>query len=191
MDMDEYIFKALEASNRKWVAHAAESEDANSDIESRKGSTFAEMKKEIALQNAQITSQQEELKLQKEQMARQRDDITLLREAVQKLQESQAAAAAASSESIPQCAANEIMTTHAGEWDDTRSDADVGKGSTMNDMKMRTHSRKIRLRFRRDRSSKSPPLQRPAMQSRNRGVTSTSGYIRLDSERKGVTKTEL
>lgn len=100
-------------------------------------------------------------------------------------------AAAASSESIPQCAANEIMTTHAAESEDTRSDADAGKGGTMNETKMRIHSRKIRLRFRRDRSSKSPPLQRPTMQSRNRGVTSSSGYIRLESERKSVTKTEL
>eukprot|EP00984_Skeletonema_dohrnii_P014278 scaffold5981_cov146-Skeletonema_dohrnii-CCMP3373.AAC.7 len=139
MDLDEWIFAALEACKGKWTAHTSDSEAA-SDAESKNGSVIDEMKREIALQKAQLESQQveltsqqdeigilrskqEDLMLQMDQVARQNDEITMLLAAVQKMQESLAASPApTASESIPQCAANEIVTptlTDTAESDET------------------------------------------------------------------------
>jgi len=121
MEMDEWIFSALEASNKKWTEHAAESEDANSDKDTEKESTIEEMKGEIAIQKAQIADQEEELTLQKEKMAKQSGEIKMLQEAVQKMQEALAASVALS-ETIPLCAAEESITAHATDLEDIASD---------------------------------------------------------------------
>jgi len=75
MEIDECIFAALNAINGKWTEHADESEDVS------------KMKEELDRQRAQITSQQEEID-------NQRKDLRMLRETVEKIQESQAVAAA-------------------------------------------------------------------------------------------------
>ncbi len=75
MEIDEYIFAALNAINDKWTAHAAESEEVS------------DLKKELERQRAQIASQQE-------QIDNQREDLRMLRETVEKIQEAQASAAA-------------------------------------------------------------------------------------------------
>jgi len=122
MELDEWIFAALEACSEKWTAHSAESDDSSSDAESRNGSSIAEMKEKIRTQQAQfesqrkeigmLRSQQEELMLQMEEMKRQSDNSTILREAVKKLHDPQAGAAAdAASEFMPQCAESESIDT--------------------------------------------------------------------------------
>jgi chromosome segregation ATPase len=121
MEMDEWIFSALEASNKKWTEHAAESEDANSDKDTEKESTIEEMKGEIAIQKAQIADQEEELTLQKEKMAKQSGEIKMLQEAVQKMQET-LAASVSSSETIPLRAAEESVTAHATDLENITSD---------------------------------------------------------------------
>eukprot|EP00984_Skeletonema_dohrnii_P010978 scaffold4339_cov100-Skeletonema_dohrnii-CCMP3373.AAC.3 len=81
MDLDEWIFAALEACKEKWTAHAADSKDSSSDTE--KGGVIDEMKDKIALQDSQIADQQKELmrqKIQIEQMARQFGELTELQE---------------------------------------------------------------------------------------------------------------
>jgi chromosome segregation ATPase len=91
MEMDEFIFDALEAIDEKWTAHAADgSENTNSDI--------AEMKEKMTRQSEQIASQQE-------QITSQQENLRKLREIVEKLQDSQAAAAkaASDSESVSDC----------------------------------------------------------------------------------------
>ena len=153
MEIDEYIFSAVDAINDKWTEHAADTK-------------VSDMEKEIARQRAQIESQQEEID-------NQRKDLGMLREAVEKIQKSQAAAvavtasasdsesaecegdtggqlmeqvdqsctmpsaeeqdtqelkAAASSNTISQC------TAHASAAE-TGSDADTGKEGTTNEMK--------------------------------------------------------
>jgi len=115
MEMDEWIFSTLEAINEKWTKHAESGDTSSDDTDAEKGSTIDEMKDEIELQKAQIAEQQEELDLQKGKMARQSDEIALLREAVQQIQDSIAVAAITSSESTPQCAANECVNTHEAE----------------------------------------------------------------------------
>eukprot|EP00985_Skeletonema_marinoi_P013681 scaffold6835_cov74-Skeletonema_marinoi.AAC.1 len=153
MEIDEYIFSAVDAINDKWTEHAADTK-------------VSDMEKEIARQRAQIESQQEEID-------NQRKDLGMLREAVEKIQESQTIAvavtasasdsesaecegdtggqlmeqvdqsctmpsaeeqdtqelkAAASSNTISQC------TVHASAAE-TGSDADTGKEGTTNEMK--------------------------------------------------------
>ena len=54
MEMDEWIFSALEASNKKWTEHAADSE-SSSDSAAEKGAEIDEMQEEIAVQKEQIT----------------------------------------------------------------------------------------------------------------------------------------
>eukprot|EP00984_Skeletonema_dohrnii_P015654 scaffold6800_cov89-Skeletonema_dohrnii-CCMP3373.AAC.2 len=150
MEIDEYIFSALDAINEKWTEHAADKE-------------ASEMK-------AQIESQQEEID-------NQRNDIRMLREAVEKLQQSQAveasdsdsqsaefegntgaqqmeqvdqstmpseaeqkiqelnAAAATASNTTSKCTAHESITTHAAESDNTGSGTDAGKGGKTNEVK--------------------------------------------------------
>ena len=92
MEVDEFIYAALEAANAKLAAHNAG--DRNSDIEEarsssdsevEKGAVIAEMKEKIALLQAQTDTQQD-------QIAAQREDLTMLRELVQKIQQSQVAA---------------------------------------------------------------------------------------------------
>jgi septal ring factor EnvC (AmiA/AmiB activator) len=73
MEIDEYIFSAVDAINDKWTEHAADTK-------------VSDMEKEIARQRAQIESQQGEIN-------NQRKDLGMLREAVEKIQESQTAAA--------------------------------------------------------------------------------------------------
>eukprot|EP00985_Skeletonema_marinoi_P011373 scaffold5398_cov70-Skeletonema_marinoi.AAC.5 len=79
MDIDEYIFSAVDAINEKWTEHAADTK-------------VSDMEKEIARQRAQIESQQGEIDSQ-------RKDLRMLREAVEKIQESQTAAVATASDS--------------------------------------------------------------------------------------------
>eukprot|EP00984_Skeletonema_dohrnii_P014356 scaffold6017_cov77-Skeletonema_dohrnii-CCMP3373.AAC.3 len=162
MEIDEYIFSAVDAINDKWTEHAADTK-------------VSDMEKEIARQRAQIESQQGVIESQQEELDNQRKDLGMLREAVEKIQESQAAVAAAasasdsetaecdgdtggqlmeqvdqitipseaeqnknefkaaaSSNTISQCTAHENMTTNAAE---TGSDADAGKEGTVNRMK--------------------------------------------------------
>ncbi len=120
MEIDEYIFAALEAINEKWTKHASDSE-SSSDTEEKEGA-IEELKEEVAVQKAQIASQQEELMRQKDQMARQNSEITMLREAVQKMQDS-LVGVATSSESIGQCAAaaGESLTVLSAESEDNCS----------------------------------------------------------------------
>ena len=66
MEIDEYIFSAVDAINDKWTEHAADTK-------------VSDMEKEIARQRAQIESQQEEID-------NQRKDLGMLREAVEKIQ---------------------------------------------------------------------------------------------------------
>ena len=180
MEIDERVFSALEAGNEKWTSHAAETEDSSSDADTGNKSLTPEMKEEIAFQKEQIESQEKKLMLQEEQMKRQSEDIKMLREAVKQMQESQTASAT-SSAITPQCASDESMSAHTVDWENICSDRDEGKRGTRNEMKMRMHSRKVRLRFRRDRLLKGNggSLKCPVMQSRNRGVTSSSGYKSL------------
>mmetsp|Transcript_22417 Transcript_22417/g.33779 ORF Transcript_22417/g.33779 Transcript_22417/m.33779 type:complete len:287 (+) Transcript_22417:348-1208(+) len=133
MEMDERVFSALAASNEEWTAHASDTEallDMKEDIALVEGQ-IASQQDEIASQQAELgilRSQQDQLMLQQEEVARQRNKITMLEEAVQKMQEAQeaqAAVAATSSESIPQCAANE----NAAESEDTISDTDTDTGN--------------------------------------------------------------
>eukprot|EP00984_Skeletonema_dohrnii_P024485 scaffold13607_cov117-Skeletonema_dohrnii-CCMP3373.AAC.9 len=63
MEIDEYIFSAVDAINEKWTEHAADNE-------------VSEMKEETARQGAQIESQQEEID-------NLRKDLRMLREAVE------------------------------------------------------------------------------------------------------------
>ncbi len=56
MEIDEYIFAALNAINDKLTEHAAESEEVS------------RMKEEIALQKTQIASQQEKIDNQQTQI---------------------------------------------------------------------------------------------------------------------------
>ena len=86
MEIDEYIFAAVDAMSDKWTAHAADTK-------------VSDMEKEIARQRAQIESQQGEIESQQEELDNQRKDLGMLREAVEKMQESQAAAAASASDS--------------------------------------------------------------------------------------------
>ena len=72
MEIDDYIFSAVDAMNEKWTEHAADTK-------------VSEMEKEVARQRAQIASQQEKIDNQQK-------DLKRLREAVEKIQESQASA---------------------------------------------------------------------------------------------------
>jgi len=80
MEIDEYIFSAVDAINDKWTEHAADTK-------------VSDMEKEIARQRAQIESQQREIESQQGEIDNQRKDLGMLREAVEKIQESQTAAA--------------------------------------------------------------------------------------------------
>ena len=115
MEIDEYIFSALEAINDKWTKHAS-----GSDAEAEKEGAIEKLKEEIALQKAQIISQQEELMLQKDQVARQNGEIAMLRKTVQKIQDS-LARVITPSESIAQCAADESLTVLLADSEDTCS----------------------------------------------------------------------
>eukprot|EP00984_Skeletonema_dohrnii_P021210 scaffold10525_cov75-Skeletonema_dohrnii-CCMP3373.AAC.3 len=79
MEIDEYIFSAVDAINDKWTEHAADTK-------------VSDMEKEIARQRAQIESQQEEID-------NQRKDLGMLREAVEKIQAAAVAVAASASDS--------------------------------------------------------------------------------------------
>ncbi|KAK1744106.1 leucine-rich repeat protein [Skeletonema marinoi] len=97
MEIDEYTFSAVDAINEKWTEHAADKE-------------VSKMKKEIAMQRAQIELADKEVSKMKDEIARQRaqiesqqeeidnqrKDLRMLREAVEKIQESQTVAAVAS-----------------------------------------------------------------------------------------------
>mmetsp|Transcript_12901 Transcript_12901/g.25990 ORF Transcript_12901/g.25990 Transcript_12901/m.25990 type:complete len:318 (+) Transcript_12901:494-1447(+) len=100
MEIDEYIFAALKASNEKWTAHAAESED------SRLLTEVSEMKEKAERQRAQIESQQEQINDQQGQITDQREELKMLREMVEKIQEAQAATAAASNSESTLCEGN-------------------------------------------------------------------------------------
>jgi hypothetical protein len=91
MEVDEWIFSDLEAINEKWTKHAANRSECDTRLDTEEagnGSMIDEMKEEIALQKVQITSQQG-------QIASLQEDLSKLSEIVEKLQESQAAAATA------------------------------------------------------------------------------------------------
>ena len=123
MDLDEWLFAGLEAWNENWTKHASDSEGASSDVdaEAEKGGEITELKNEVALQ--------------KDQMTRQNEEIAMLRETMQKMQAS--IAAFSSSESIPQCSANESLI-HAVESEDTTcldTDTVAGGEETMNTTK--------------------------------------------------------
>ncbi len=131
MDLDEYVFASLKACNRKWIAHASDSESS-----AAKESAIEEMKEQIALQKTQIASQQEELatqqedlKLQKEQAARQSNEIAILRKAVQKMQDSFV-------QSIPQIPLNvkERVTAHTAELEGASSERDVEMDDSVNEV---------------------------------------------------------
>mmetsp|Transcript_15750 Transcript_15750/g.26827 ORF Transcript_15750/g.26827 Transcript_15750/m.26827 type:complete len:387 (+) Transcript_15750:3-1163(+) len=97
MEIDEYIFSAVDAINDKWTEHAADKEVSKMKKEIARqraqielaDKEVSKMKDEIARQRAQIESQQEEID-------NQRKDLRMLREAVEKIQESQTVAAVAS-----------------------------------------------------------------------------------------------
>ena len=136
MDLDEWLFAGLEACHEKWTKHASDSEGASSDVEAEaeKGGEIEEMKEEMALQKEKIAGQQEELALQKDQVGKQSEEIAMLRETLQKMQES--IAAFSSTESIPQCAANESLAAHSSESGDTTGlDAVTGEKETTNTTK--------------------------------------------------------
>ena len=120
MDLDEWLFAGLEAWNENWTKHSSESEGASSDVdaEAEKGGEITELKNEVALQ--------------KDQMTRQNEEIAMLRETVQNMQTS--FAAFSSSESIPQCSANEslIHAVESESEDTTCLDAVAAGGGTMN-----------------------------------------------------------
>jgi septal ring factor EnvC (AmiA/AmiB activator) len=84
MEIDEYIFSAVDAMNEKWTEHAADTK-------------ISEMEKEVARQRAQIASQQEKIDNQQK-------DLKRLREAVEKIQESQASAFESAESSSSTCA---------------------------------------------------------------------------------------
>ena len=153
MDIDEYIFTALSAINRKWTGEA----DAEEEL--------SKMKEDIERQRAMIASQQK-------QIDNQREHLRMLREDVEKMRDSRAAeksdiesaafdvgvgteqvaqialpcgaeeqkikkskAAATSPKVIPQCTGSAHESITAQESKDTSFVADVRKGGTMNEMK--------------------------------------------------------
>jgi hypothetical protein len=80
MELDEWIFKDLEAINKKWTAHA---EDG----------TIDEMKKQIANQQEELSKLRESQVKGGQIASRQEEELRRLRELVEKILESQAAAA--------------------------------------------------------------------------------------------------
>ncbi len=100
MEIDEYIFAALNAINNNWTEHADDSEEVSKVKEEldRQRAQIESQQKEIDKQHAQIVSQQdelgilrsqqEELKLQRDQVARQNDEIAMLSGIVQQMQDS-------------------------------------------------------------------------------------------------------
>ena len=141
MDLDEYIFALMEACNEKWTAHASDQSESSSGSEAEKEGALDEMKEEIALQKAQIISQQEELGMlrfhQEKKALEMEEKITKLRETVQKLLESHAPAAL-SSESTPQCAVGESLNAHTAESEGNLPEEVVGEGERMNEMEDET-----------------------------------------------------
>ncbi len=98
MELDEWIFKDLEAINKKWTAHA---EDG----------TIDEMKKQIANQQEELSKLRESQVKGGQIASRQEEELRRLRELVEKILESQAAAAtitrtASDSESVSDCEGN-------------------------------------------------------------------------------------
>ncbi len=130
MDLDEYIFASLKACNRKWTAHASDSE-SDSDSEAEKEGSIEEMREELRLQKTQIAIQQEELMLQKDQMAKQNGEIAMLRKAVQRMEESFAGVAP---ESIPQSLPNESVTALTAALEDTSPARDVENDGQVNEV---------------------------------------------------------
>ena len=131
MDLDEWIFNLLEACNKNWTAHA-------SGVEAEKEGAVKEMKEEMALQKTQIADQQEELEMlrsQQEKSALEMEEkIAMLRETVEKLLESQEAAAATSSGIITQCAPENSLITHTAKLEYVSSDVVAGEGDNMDAM---------------------------------------------------------
>ena len=132
MEIDEYIFSALDAINEKLTKHASDSE-SSSEEEAEKEAAIEEMKEEVALQKTQISSQQEELMLQKDQMARQNNEIAMLRQAVQKMEDSLAAVAL---EPIPQSLFNESVsvTRHTAALEDNSFSRYTEKDGPVNEV---------------------------------------------------------
>eukprot|EP00574_Skeletonema_japonicum_P011307 CAMPEP_0201733486 /NCGR_PEP_ID=MMETSP0593-20130828/31727_1 /ASSEMBLY_ACC=CAM_ASM_000672 /TAXON_ID=267983 /ORGANISM="Skeletonema japonicum, Strain CCMP2506" /LENGTH=374 /DNA_ID=CAMNT_0048226647 /DNA_START=336 /DNA_END=1460 /DNA_ORIENTATION=+ len=146
MDIDEYIFTALSAINRKWTGEA----DAEEEL--------SKMKEDIERQRAMIASQQKQIQMLREDVEKMREsraaetsdiesaafDVGVGTEKVaqialpcgteeQKIKESKAAAT--SSKVIPQCTGSAHESITAQESKDTSFVADVRKGGTMNEMK--------------------------------------------------------
>jgi len=148
MEIDEYIFAALNAINDKWTEHAADSEEVSKIKEElekkleRQRGQIASQQEEIDNQQTQITSQQEELvsqqkelMLQRDQVAKQNDEIAVLSGMVQQMQDSLA-------QFIPQSPPSESVTTETaklkeGNLDlerDAATEGSVNQGEDLNQL---------------------------------------------------------
>ncbi len=153
MEIDEYIFSALGAINRKWTGEADTEEE------------LSKMKEDIERQRARIASQQKQIDNQREHLRMLREDVEKMRESraaetsdiesaafdvsvgteqvaqialpcgaeEQKIKESKAVAT--SPKVVPQCTGSAHESITAKESKDTSFVADVRKGGTMNEMK--------------------------------------------------------
>ena len=86
MDMDEYIFAAIEATNSNWTKHAEKGDDSDG-IRDEKGSVIDEMKDEIAMQKEQIEFQQQQNAVQDQKIASLEGELRKMEIMLQKMVE--------------------------------------------------------------------------------------------------------
>lgn len=142
MEIDEYIFSALDAISEKLTKHASDSEELSSMKEElekkleRQREQIDSQQEEIDNQQTQIDSQQkelgilrsqqEELMLQRDQVARQNDKIAMLSGIVQQMQDSLV-------QSIPQSPLNESVTTQTAGLEDDSLERDAGRDGSVDE----------------------------------------------------------
>ena len=91
MDMDEYIFSALEATNARWTKHTEEDTEDTKDqkgidgTREEKGDAIDEMKNEIAIQKEQIEFQQEQNAARDQKIASLEDELRKMEMMLQKM----------------------------------------------------------------------------------------------------------
>jgi len=140
MEIDEYIFAALNAINDKWTEHAADSDSEEvSKIKEELEKKLERQRAQIASQQDEIdnqktkmeelVSQQKELMLQRDQVAKQNDEITLLSGIVQQMQDSLA-------QFIPQSQSPlfESVTMQTFELEDASLERDAGREGSVDEV---------------------------------------------------------
>jgi len=130
MEIDEVIFSALDAISDKLTEHAAETEEATKmkkELDDKRKELERKMNEELEQKRAQIASLEEEIDDQRKDLEQQRaqivsqqkeiddqrKDLQMLREAVEAIQESQAAVA----DTVTEATSNIESTDWEGEGD--------------------------------------------------------------------------